>query len=386
MLPYETARHAKSMFARWVSVSLTPRGVAPSEAETRVFAEAAATIAEEFAAVAEQYLSQISAKAPNSSSSSPIRKSLTFEDLLNEWQRPELMYWRQSEKAAKLQRFHRYLLPSLGSRPAEDIKPLELVAALRVVEAEHCALAHVLARDLDRMYRFAVASGFVRHNPAEYLRGALRRHRAQHRRTILDPKRIGELLRAIDCAGSYGTSKYLLRLMPLLFVRVSELRKAEWNEIDLQALEWRIPAGRMKGRRSHIVPLSFQAARLFRQLHRLSGNRTFVFPSDRSKDGIISEFACISKLRASGFNTEITMSGFRSMAATLLRDQGWSSDAIEKQLSHADSHPARRAYNFAEYLPERRRMMQAWADYLDRIAGRIPSVQKAFTKQSRPTN
>ena len=383
MLPYETARHAKSMFARWVSVSLTQHGLTPSETEIRVFAEAAASIAEEFAAASERYVSQISAKAPNSSRSSPIRKSLTFEDLLYEWQSPELMYWRQSEKATKLQRFHRYLLPSLGSRPAEDIKPLELVAALRLIEAEHCALAHVLARDMDRMYRFAVASGFALHNPAEYLRDALRRHRPQHRRTILDPKRIGELLRAIDCAGSYGTSKYLLRLMPLLFVRLNELRKAEWNEIDLQALEWRIPARRMKGRRSHIVPLSFQAARLFRQLHRLSGNGTFVFPSDRSKDGIISEFVCLTKLRTIGFGNEITMSGFRSMAATLLRDQGWSSDAIEKQLSHADSNPARRAYNFAEYLPERRRMMQAWADYLDWIAGRIPSVRKAFHEAAR---
>ncbi len=373
MLPYETARHAKSIFARWTSVSLTQHGVIPNETDLRVLAEAATSAAEEFSVAAERHSAQISAKAPNSSSLSPTRKSLTFEDLLREWQSPELMRWRQTEKAARLRRFHRYLLPSLGSRPAEDIKPTELVSALRPVEAEHCALAHLLAKDLYRMYRFALASGFVLHNPAEYLHGALRRHRPEPRQTILDPKRIGELLRAIDCAGSYGTSKYLLRLMPLLFVRLTELRKAEWNEIDLRALEWRIPATRMKGRRAHIVPLSFQAARLFRQLHRLSGNGKFVFPSDLSKDGVISEYVCFTTFQTMGFGNEITMSGFRSMAATLLREQGWSSNAIEKQLSHSDSHRVRRAYSFAEYLPERRRMMQAWADYLDRIAGRIPA-------------
>jgi integrase len=162
----------------------------------------------------------------------------------------------------------------------------------------------------------------------------------------------------------------MLRLMPLVFVRPSELREAEWQEIDFKAAEWRIPARRMKGRRPHIVPLSAQAKRLFRQVHRITGNGVYVFASSSSESGCISIHLQTTMLKSIGFGGEISMGGFRTMAATLLSEQGWSSDAIERQLSHADPFPIRRTYNFAQYLPERRRMMQAWADYLDKLAGR----------------
>ena len=366
MLPYDTERHAKAIFAKLTVGWLSNKGVTPTETNTSALAEAAIRMAKHFASVAEHFA------VPHSGSGLPqIHKAITFEQLVHEWQRHALKSWERKERHKVLSRFQRYLFPSLASRPAADIAPPEIVAALRSVEdAGFLPLAHLILSGIGRLYRFAIASGFALHNPAAEIRSALYRWQPKRRATILVPARIGELLRAIDCYEGHTSAKYMLRLMPLVFVRPAELRKAEWVEIDLKAREWRIPARRMKAQRPHIVPLSTQARRLLRQAHRMTGQGRYVFASPLSTDGVISDSHFKAMLRIIGFDGEMTPSGFRSMAATLLSDQGWNPDAIERQLSHADPRTMPRIYNFAEYLPERRRMMQAWADNLDELAGR----------------
>jgi integrase len=188
----------------------------------------------------------------------------------------------------------------------------------------------------------------------------------RHHASIKDPKVIGALLRAIDGYQGSLITKCALRLAPLLFVRPGELRKAEWTEFNLDAAEWRIPAERMKMREQHIVPLSTQAVAILRELHALTGSRRYVFPGARTYGRPMSDNTVNAGLRRLGYaKDEMTGHGFRSIASTLLNEQGWHRDAIERQLAHAERNNVRAAYNFAEHLPERRKMMQAWADYLD---------------------
>ena len=194
--------------------------------------------------------------------------------------------------------------------------------------------------------------------------------------SILEPKRIGELLRAIDGYEGIFVTKCALRLAPLVFVRPGELRRADWSEIDLDKAEWRIPAERMKMREQHIVPLARQALAILRELEPLT-NRSiagkpdaprYVFPGARSRERPMSENAVLAALRRMGYSKEeMTGHGFRSMASTLLHEQGWNHQAIERQLAHAERNAVSAAYNFAEHLPERRKMMQAWSDYLDAL-------------------
>jgi integrase len=185
---------------------------------------------------------------------------------------------------------------------------------------------------------------------------------------ITDPARIGELLRAIDGYRGQPATECALKLAPLVFVRPGELRKAEWNEFDLDRAEWRIPAHRMKMREQHLVPLASQAVAILRELYPLTGSGKYVFPSAVHAERPISENTINASLRRLGFpGEEMTGHGFRAMASTCLNEQGWSPDVIELQLAHAERDEVRGAYNRAQRLADRRRMMQAWADYLDQL-------------------
>ena len=159
-----------------------------------------------------------------------------------------------------------------------------------------------------------------------------------------------------------------MRLAPLVFVRPGELRRAEWSEIDFDKAEWRIPAEKMKMREKHIVPLSRQALEVLYELQPLTGSGRYLFPSPRSWDRPMSENAVLAALRRMGYSrNQMTGHGFRSMASTILNEQGWNRDAIERQLAHAERDEIRAAYNYAQHLPERKKMMQSWADYLDEL-------------------
>ena len=186
--------------------------------------------------------------------------------------------------------------------------------------------------------------------------------------TITDPKKIGELLRAIDGYEGTPVAKCALKMAPLVFVRPGELRHAEWVEIGLDKSEWRIPAKKMKMKDPHIVPLSTQTVEIFNEIQPITGKGRYVFPSIRTYSRPMSDNTVLSALRRMGYTKEeMSGHGFRAMASTVLHEQGWPSDIIERQLAHTERNSIKAAYNHAQHLPERKKMMQAWADYLDTL-------------------
>jgi integrase len=218
-----------------------------------------------------------------------------------------------------------------------------------------------------QVFRYAVLEGKADADLTASLRGALKSLKNKHHAAVTDPTAIGALLRAIDgFAGQFSTQQ-ALKLAPLVFVRPGELRHAEWTEFDLEGAIWRIPGHKMKMKAAHLVPLSTQAVTVLRDLHALTGGGRYVFPGARTASRPMSENTVTAALRRLGYTgEEMTGHGFRSMAATRLNEMGWNADAIERQLAHAESNKVRDAYtSAAQYLEERTRMMQTWADYLD---------------------
>ena len=302
-----------------------------------------------------------------------------FEAIALEWHAKFSSGWVPSHGDRILRRFENDLFPWLGQRPVADILAPELLSVLRRIESRGAVeTAHRAMQNCGQVFRYAIATGRADRDPTGDIRGALPPPKERHHASIIEPKRIGELLRAIDAYAGFFVTKCALRLAPLVFVRPGELRRAQWPEIDLDVAEWRIPAARMKMREPHLVPLSRQAVDILRELEHLTKGVTsikldapsFVFPSARSSERPMSENAVLAALRRMGYTKdEMTGHGFRSMASTLLHEQGWNHQVIERQLAHAERNAVSAAYNFAEHLPERRKMMQAWADYLDELKG-----------------
>ena len=303
----------------------------------------------------------------------------SFEAIAREWHAKFSPGWVASHGDRILRRFEHDLFPWLGERPVADIRAPEVLSVLRRIENRGAVeTAHRAMQNCGQVFRYAIATGRAERDPIADIRGALPPTKERHHASIIEPKRIGELLRAIDTYAGFFVTKCALRLAPLVFVRPGELRRAQWPEIDLHEAEWRIPAHRMKMREPHIVPLSRQSVDILRELEPLT-NRvlslkpdapSFVFPSARSAARPMSENAVLAALRRMGYTKdEMTGHGFRSMASTLLHERGWNHQVIERQLAHAERNAVSAAYNFAEHLPERRKMMQAWADYLDALKG-----------------
>ena len=218
------------------------------------------------------------------------------------------------------------------------------------------------------MFRYAIVIGKAERNPAADLRGALAPVKQKHHASIIDSVEIGKLLNAISEYRGNFITKCALQLAPLFFVRPGELRHAEWSEFNLEKAEWRIPAEKMKMKEQHIVPLATQTIEIIQELHAYTGSGKYLFPSLRSATRPMSENTVLAALRRLGYSAdEMTGHGFRSMASTLLNEHGWNRDAIERQLAHAERNNIRAAYNYAEYLPERRNMMQWWAEHLDKL-------------------
>jgi integrase len=216
--------------------------------------------------------------------------------------------------------------------------------------------------------RYAIATGRAKRDASADLKDALVSVRATHHAALTTPNDVGKLLNSIDGYAGFSSVMNALRLAPLVFVRPGELRGTEWSEIDLAAAEWRIPAARMKMGQDHIVPLSKQAVAILREQHTISGRGKYVFPSVRGDSRTISNNSINAALRGLGYDKgEMTGHGFRTTASTLLHEQGFDSDLIERQLAHTEDNKVKAAYNRAAHLPERKKMMQAWADYLDRL-------------------
>lgn len=293
----------------------------------------------------------------------------SFEAVAREWFAKYSPNWVPRHGERILRRLEKDLFPWLGNQPIADITPPMLLSVLRRIESRGALnAAHRTHQNCGQIFRYAVATGRAERDPSGDLRGALPPARETHHASITEPKAIGTLLRVIQGYEGSFITKCALHLAPLLFVRPGELRQAEWEEIDFETAEWRIPGKKMKMGALHIVPLSTQALNVFRDLHPLTGQGRYVFPGARSADRPMSDNTVNAALRRLGYgNKEMTGHGFRSMASTLLNEQGWNRDAIERQLAHAERDEVRAAYNYAEHLPERRRMMQHWADYLDKL-------------------
>ena len=291
----------------------------------------------------------------------------TFEAIGREWYQKHSPRWSKSHSDRSKRLLEKDLFPWLGSRPIVEIDAPELLRVMRRIESRGAVdTAHRALQYCGMVFRYAVATGRANRDPSGDLRGALPPVQKKHHASIIEPKAIGELLRVIDGYQGHLVTRCALQLAPFVFVRPGELRRAEWSEIDLEDAEWRIPAAKMKMESPHIVPLSRQALAVLDEIKPLTGGRTYVFPSVRSRKRPMSENTVNAALRRLGYTKEqMTGHGFRSMASTLLNEQGWHHDAIERQLAHAERNGVRAAYNYAEHLPERRRMMQAWADYLD---------------------
>lgn len=290
-----------------------------------------------------------------------------FEYVAREWHTKNKTTWTENHASRILTRFEKDIFPWLGEKSISTITALELLAALRRIENRGALeTAHRAMQNCGQVFRYAVATGKAERDPSGDLKGALPPVMKKHLASITDPKKIAGLLRAIDGYEGHFVSKCALRLAPLVFVRPGELRHAEWSEIDLDNAEWKIPAEKMKMRQVHIVPLSTQAVDILTEIKQLTGKGQYVFPSIRTNKRPMSENTVLAGLRRLGYTKEeMTGHGFRSMASTLLNEKGWNKDAIERQLAHAERDTVRASYNYAEYLPERRKMMQAWSDYLE---------------------
>lgn len=313
------------------------------------------------------------------------RERDTFEAVAREWFGKYSPVWVPGHAETIIRRLERDVFPWLGARPVTEVTAVELLGVLRRIEARGALeTAHRIKQIMGQVFRYAIATGRASRDPSGDLRGALPPRRGNHYAALTKPAEAAGLLRAIASYQGSFVVRCALRMAPLVFVRPGELRKAEWSEIDFDNALWRIAADRMKMRREHLVPLARQAVDVLRELHPLTGAGRYVFPG-RSAARPMSENAITAALRRMGYERgEMTTHGFRTMASTMLNEMGWPPDAIERQLAHAERDGVRDAYNRAEYLTERRRMMQAWADYLDGLVADGPGKPLRATAEQIP--
>lgn len=303
----------------------------------------------------------------------------TFGVVADEWLEVKV---KGEGKAARTYNKNRWLIgiakESLDARPITTILPSDLLKVLRGLERKgHLESAARLRTVFGRVFRYAIVTDRAEKNPAEALSEAISAPVVRHHAAILDPKKVGALLRALDgYDGEPGTAA-ALKFAPYVFVRPGELRMAEWKEVDLAAATWRIPPEKMKMGLPHIVPLSRQAVAQLKEVAALSGTCRYVFPSLRYGDRPLSENTLNAALRRLGFTKdEMTTHGFRTVASTHLNESGqFQRDWIERQLAHVEGNKVRASYNAAEYLPHRKAMMQWWADHLDALKANTRTVQ-----------
>lgn len=294
----------------------------------------------------------------------------SFEIIAREWYAKHSPNWSPSHSDRIIRRLERDVFPWLGGRPIANITAPQLLEVIRRIE-DRGALetAHRALQNCGQVFRYAVATGRAERDPSGDLRGALPPVKGNHFASVTEPQKVAEVLRAMD--GYEGTLpvRCALRLAPLVFVRPGELRHAEWADIDLDAAEWRYTV--KKTNTPHIVPLSCQAVDILRELQPLTGKGRYVFPCARNPKGDkpMSDNAILAAMRRMGISKEeMSGHGFRAMARTILDEVlGFRPDFIEHQLAHAVRDPNGRAYNRTAHLPERRKMMQGWADYLDKL-------------------
>jgi integrase len=299
-----------------------------------------------------------------------LKTANTFEAIAREWYGQRVHEWSPKTAGMVQDRLDRHILPKLDYRPIAEINAPEVLAVLRVVEESGALeMARRVSHIISQVFMYAIATGRAERNPVNDLRGALKTPVVSHRAYLREAD-LPDYLQKLETYIGTPLTKLALQLLLLTFVRTTELRAAEWKEIDWDKAEWRIPAERMKVREEHIVPLSRQAVTVLRELEQHSGTRPYVFPSETNPATFMSENTMLYALYRMGYRSRATGHGFRSTASTILNEHGFRPDVIERQLAHRERNSVRAAYNHAQYLPERREMMQWWADFLDQQAAK----------------
>jgi integrase len=291
----------------------------------------------------------------------------TFEAVAREWITKLEGLWTTHHASDVRRSLEVEAFPIIGSRPVTELEPREILDCLRMIENRGALeVAHRTAQRISAVCRYAVQTGRAKYNPAADLRGTIATRKVKHM-AALSREEMPEFLDKLDKYDGRPETALALRLLILTFVRTSELRCAAWTEIDFDKAEWRIPAERMKMREAHTVPLSGQAIEALRALHMMTGATPLLFPSRSNAHKPMSNNTMLFAMYRLGYHGRATVHGFRALASTTLNEQGWPPDVIERQLAHGERNKVRAAYNRAQYLPERRKMMQAWADHLDSL-------------------
>lgn len=303
----------------------------------------------------------------------------TFQAVAEEWIGKFKHMWTESHLKNVSGRLQRDIYPWIGNRPVGEITAPELLHVLRKIEMRgHIESAHRASTNAGQVFMYAIATGRAERNPAADLKGAIPPATVKHMSSITDPEQVGELMRAFDRYHGSALTKYALQIAVHVFLRSGEIRLAEWSEIDFDKAEWRIPISRMKGKKRdkeanpagyHLVPLARQVLLILGEIHALSGRGKYLFPGLRSTVRPMSDATLTNALRRMGYSPEeLHVHGLRAMARTLIRQElGFDEEPIERQLGHAVKGPLGAAYNRADFVEERKKMMQAWADYLEKL-------------------
>ena len=291
----------------------------------------------------------------------------TFKGVALDWFADYQKYISEGHAKTIMRRLEREIFPIIGGKPIDTIKSSEVLKILQgIAERGAEETARRIKSLCSQVFCYAILHDDLEIDPTQPLKKFLSKKNVKHMPTITDPKKVGELMRAIKGFEASNVVECALKLAPLVFVRPTELRHAEWDEVNLEGAEWRIPAHKMKMGAAHIVPLSKQALAIIKEIQPLTGEGKYVFPSIRTALRPMSENTINVALRRLGYSKdEMCGHGFRGMASTLLHEQGYPSDVVERQLAHKEGNAIKAAYNHARHLPERKAMMQQWADYLD---------------------
>ncbi len=316
----------------------------------------------------------------------------TFETIARHWHATNGEGLNEKYKEQRLIRLEQLVFPTIGYLPITDITIPDVVALVEKISRRGedkkkgkqgtIVTAKRMKQHISQVFRYAAQKGLCTHNPAADLRDILPRRKGQKHHACIHPSELPELLQAISRKKN-DLGKAAIQMLALTFVRTSELFGAQWQEFDLERAEWHIPAERMKMKRPHFVPLSTQAVAILNNLKQKTGKRPFVFFSGASKSKHISNGTVLVALRRMNYQGRMTGHGFRTLASTILNEQGYDRDVIERQLAHEDEDKVRSAYNRAEYLLERKKMMQDYANILDAIKGGSKEVIEKFPKAAR---
>lgn len=298
-----------------------------------------------------------------------INSANSFESVAREWHATKCHTLQPRYAGFILRRLEKDVFPKLGARPIRDITAPELLLVLRQIEKRGALeVAHRAMKACGQIFLYGIATGRADRNPAADLQGALKTAKKKNFAHLKEDE-LPEFLQKLDTYQGMKQNQLAVKLLMLTFVRTAELRGALWSEIDLDKAEWRIPAERMKMRRPHVVPLSKQAVLILKELKLMNGSWQYVFPNPYRPAKCMSENGVLNVIYRMGYKGRVTGHGFRHTASTILNENGFNRDHVERQLAHVEGNKVRGVYNHAEYMLERRKMMQWWADYLD-AAGR----------------